>query len=455
MGDRYLDSTNLDSPGQPFETWATAATTLQAILTDGTAPLLAGEKIFVNSAHTENPGINIVYTFPGSNTAPSILITVDMAGDPEPPIPGDYLKASAITINNTGATRTTEIKGFVKFYGLEFDSEGDFTVDTGASQTLFDDCLITISRVDNGGFFVGHTGTLATVHLKNTVLDFNPGGTSEGIEMNQGGRFFMKGGKIGIETTQPLSLFFSDPTKMFEVNLAGVDISEFTGNLVDLGGSGSLVFEAHHCVLNSSVTLTTGTIIDDDSSALFVGCDDTTGNKLYRMEYFTREGKIEEEIVIVVSSGGASDGVTPISWKMSNNAITELFYRPLISPPIVALVDSTGSKTFTVQCNWGSGTPDTDQVWLEVEHLDVAANTDSKLTNNGPTDPLDVGTAITTVTGVSWDGSLTDEDPFSLVVTATVNRVGPVICRVCFAEPSGGAGADVLYVDPKVTVADA
>ena len=448
MGDRFLDSTN-GGAATPFETWDTAATTLAAILTDGTNPLLAGEKIYVNAAHTEDPGGDVFYTFPGTDAAPNIVMTVDMTGDPEPPVSGDYLKATATTINNDATEVDINFAGGdVKFFGLDFRIGDDAQVNT-LGTILFDDCIIGFGRTNNSEFFIGGSGGAQKIIFKNTEVIFI--GASQ---FHPSGRVLDLDWILG-KITGPTGSIFTNITRDCNIRFSGVDLSSPTGDIVNLAGASVIKFEAHHCLFNSSLGLATGTIAHSASRVFMSGCDDTTGNKLYRMEYETFYGTVEEEIAIVVSSGGASDGTTPISWKMSNNGNTELFYEPLVSPPINVWVDSTGSKTFTVQCNWGAGTPDTDQVWLEVEHLDTAADTQSAFTNNGPTDLLDVGTAITTVTGVSWDGSLASEDPFSLVVTATVNRVGPAICRVYFAEPSGGAGADILYVDPKVTVAAA
>jgi len=50
-----------------------------------------------------------------------------------------------------------------------------------------------------------------------------------------------------------------------------------------------------------------------------------------------------------------------------------------------------------------------------------------------------------TTNATAWTETLTNDNEFELAVTVTVNRVGPVIARVCLAKPS-----TTIYVDPLI-----
>ena len=76
------------------------------------------------------------------------------------------------------------------------------------------------------------------------------------------------------------------------------------------------------------------------------------------------------EETTIVRTGGASDGTTPISWKIVTTANCN-YSMPFECPPIAIWNDTTGSAvTATVEGIWGGGAvPNDDEVWLEVEYL--------------------------------------------------------------------------------------
>src|SRR5688572_30908470 len=102
-------------------------------------------------------------------------------------------------------------------------------------------------------------------------------------------------------------------------------------------------------------------------------CDNADTNYRLWVEEFSGSVKYETTIV---RTGGASDGATPISWKMASNADAEYPISTLESPEIVRWNDGVGSsKTVTVEVvhdSQGSGTSSklTDaEAWLEVQYL--------------------------------------------------------------------------------------
>ena len=422
----------------PYDTWAKAATTFLVAVDFASA----GDDIYIGADHSEAPGTNTVYTFPGTAAAPNRVISVTVGTT-------TYNKADNIQIDLStggGGLWDCTIVGTVKFYGVSIKIGDDLKILTTAGSVLFDDSVLELSRTTGAQLQVNVAAREMYFRLKNTDLNFSGGSASSGIVLNNCPVFEWHGGTLSWSGTQPTALF-DGMIDLVVISVAGVDLSSVSTALVDVSDQAQILAEFHHCLLHASVALTTGTIAIAGTKVLMSGCDDTTGNDLYRSEYVDYYGSKVHDDAIFVTTGGASDGTTPISWKIVTTANAAEFSEPLISPLIVVWVDSTGSKTFTVQCLWDSVTDiQNDEIWLEVEYLEASADTDSAFANDGLADIL-ATPADQTTNSTAWTESLTNDNEFALAVTVTVNRVGPAICRVHMGKPS-----TTVYVDPLVTV---
>ncbi len=412
----------------PYDTLVKAATTFLVAVDFASA----GDDIYIGMDHAETPGA-VVYTFPGTAAAPNRVISINTGTE-------NYDKADNIQV---AATDNVTIRGFVKFYGFSISTtDGMFSTITNNS-ILFDDSIIEFTGASKE-WRVGNSDGRHSLTLNNTSLNWSGGGANSGFQSWQSTHFKWHGGVLSWSGTQP-TILFNSIAKSVHVDIAGVDLSAVTNPLIDLSDLVDMKASFHHC-LKSTGAVTTGTINSVDTEVLSVGFDDTTGNNLYDFEYVNYYGSIVHDDAIFVTTGGASDGTTPISWKMVTTANAKEFSEPLISPPIVVWVDGTGSKTFTVQCLWDSVTDiQNDEIWLEVEFLEASADTDSAFANDGLADIL-ASPADQTTNSTAWTETLTNDNEFAIAVTATVNRVGPALCRVHLAKPS-----TTVYVDPKVT----
>ncbi len=83
---------------------------------------------------------------------------------------------------------------------------------------------------------------------------------------------------------------------------------------------------------------------------------------------------------------------------------------------------------------------------LEIEFLEASADVDSAFADDRMADitatPTDQANNAESWTGTS---GFANENTQEVAVTVTVNRVGPVIARVCLAKPS-----TTIYVDPLI-----
>ncbi len=417
----------------PHETWAKAATTF-LVAVDAAA---AGDDIYIGADHAEDPGTNVVYAFPGTDAAPNrvVSVTVDTT---------TYNKADNIQIDNSAAARDITITGHVKFYGISIKLGDDLLANQTGSSIMFDDSVLELSRANGGQVFIGTTNAQQFFGLKNTNLNFSGGGALSAINLIGIG-FVWEGGTLTAGGTTPSRLFNAGDRDNV-IRISGVNMSDWDAAIFDVGDACRYTGEVHHCLLNASTTLAEGTISDSNTRVLMSGCDDTTGNDLYRFEYVDYYGSIVHDDNIFRTTGGASDGTTPISLKMVTTANAAEFSEPLISQPIVIWNDTTGSRTFTIQCLWDSVTDiQNDEIWAEFEYLSASADTESDLANDGLANIL-ASPADQTTNATAWTESLTNDNEFELSVTVTVNRVGPVIARVHLGKPS-----TTVYVDPKIT----
>ncbi len=441
MGDRYLDST-AGAASTPFETWGDAAATLQAIITDGTNPLLAGEKIFVAADHTEDPGASITYTFPGTAASPNVIIS-SLGGSS----PVSYLAATVIQLDNNGGIRDIVMRGNVKFIGLSMRSGDDLRHDDPNDFIMYENCTIELSH-SSSVFEIGDATGKQTIHLKNTDINFSTGGSLCGIDALDPSNFIWEGGTLSWTGTQPTSLFGRmDEIVMHKV--IGVDLSAITSILYDLSENAVFVAELTNCLLNSSVTLVTGTTAVVGTKIIVSGCDDTTGNKLYRFEYYDNYGVISHTDTIYMKAG-ANDGDQTISWLMAPlTTVLEAAEFALVSPPLVTWVDSVGSKDFVVNCLVDNATDmEDDEIWLEVEYLGASANTQSTFANNKRANILATPAVSgrTTILDGQWEHGMSNPNHFQLTVTATVGRVGFARARVFLAKDQD------VYIDPRLVV---
>ncbi len=438
MADWFVDSnaSGLDDG----TSWTDAFPTLL----EGVDALSAGEDLFMAADHSETPAGNVTYAFPGAQTTINRVISALGGSSPE-----TYDKADNIQVDNSSGIFDMIITGSVHFYGVNFKIGDDFIIISAGQVVLFDDCLLDTNRGNQGFLSIGGTGALCVVKFKNTEFHWSGDGAASGIDID-GCMFEWQGGKITNTGTAPDPLFKDGGQRTAVISVSGVDMSAITGTLVPLGDNKIWLAEFHHCLLNSAVALTSGTINQTGTRVLMSGCDDTTGNDLYRLEYVDFWGSTVHDDATFRTTGGAKDpDGNKISWKMVSSANAVEFSEPTWSPPISGWVDSTGVKTFKINGLWDSATNiQNDEAFIRLEFLELAADTDSAFADDRPTDIL-TAPADQTTNAVAWtiSPSMTNANEFELSVTVTVNRVGPVIAHIGLAKPSTTA-----FFDPKLEI---
>lgn len=172
-------------------------------------------------------------------------------------------------------------------------------------------------------------------------------------------------------------------------------------------------------------------------NAVRVGSSGVNYNQYHR----SYPGLLIEETTIV-RTGGASNGTTPISWKIVTTANVTTHF-PFESPLLAVWCDTTGSPvTATVECR-AAAIPNDDEVWLELVHLGDASSPQGSFVNDCKATLLTAAAAQSS-SSESWGGSTAS---FKVDVTFTPQQKGWVYARVKVGKASA-----TIYVDPKVTL---
>lgn len=444
MANIYVRSTD-GSNADDGSTWALA----KATLAGAQATAVAGDTIFFSQAHAETGSANLALTFAGTLAAPIQIIG------------GNDAAAPPTTLSTAGSLTTTGgaqigIHGSVYVYGLQIISSGNIKfndVDTvGRDAQVFENCLLRCGS----NYLSGSPNTdVAEVWLKNCQLRF----PSTGNYFQVTAKTRISGGSIETGGATPTTVFRTgDSGRGGNLEIEGFDFSNFTAGVhffsgVHLVAAGKMVMR--NCKLPASWTgdLVNGTITGYGAYVEMHNCD--SGDTNYRFRRQGYAGRIDSETTIY-RTGGASDGTTPISWRMASNAST-VFPAVLLESPELPAVWNTSvgsSRTATVEIVHDGASALTDgEVWLEVQYLSASGFPLSSFVSDRKT-LLAAGTAQTT-SAAAWVGD-TGTGPngsavwntLKLECTFTPQEAGYIQARVFLAKPS-----TTVFVDPKITVA--
>lgn len=421
--------------------WANAFTTLTAAFVTE----VAGDTLYVAHDHAESTAADITLTSSGTAANPTKVICVDRAGS-VPPVSADRRATATVTI--TGSNRTINIASYTHYDGIIFVSGTSgigaiVCVTTGSVWQRFDNCSFRLGPgTTSGSISLGNATVGGTrVDLNNCTFSFTA--TSQQIFTT---------GRVTWRNTPSALLGTAVPTTVMGfVNARGASL-ECIGIDFSAAGSGKTICDTQisqgaaarflDCKLNASVTKSavpsTYGAVDVD----FIRTGSSGVN--YTIHRHRVSGLLVEETTIV-RTGGASDGTTPIAWKIDTTA-TCTYLMPFECPPIAIWNDTTGSaRTATVEGVWGGGAvPNDDDIWLEVEYLGDASSPQGSFVNDGKADLLATAAGQTS-SSETWGGSTTK---FKLNVSFTAQQKGWIYARVKCAKASS-----TFYVDPLVTLA--
>lgn len=426
--------------------WADAYTTLAAVITgQGSNPT----RVFVASDHVELTGVAI--SFQANYLNVYQIISVDRASGFPPTV-----EQAGARIGSTSATNLTLINGFYSKGVFWTAGEGS----TATRNLSFDSGTgYHAVRIVGGGIELRNTAAASRVTfgpgsatrntrvvLENAEIRF--GNAGQGFQMYYASLSIKDGALAGSAITEFIKAFSSAAV---EVDVSGLDMSSGAASMnllaANLNGVGQIKFDS--CKMPPSWTggiVSGGALAQGGLKALMINCDSADTN--YRLITAGWGAGLNTETA-VYRTGGASDGVTPISWRIATNTNTTYPLINFDTPPITLWNEVTGSPvTVTVHVLTDGVTLKDDGAWLEIMYLDDAGFPLGALVSDERPSQLaaaadqDASTATWTTTGI------TTPVKQKLSVTFTPREKGYVQARVRVARPSS-----VIYVCPQLEVA--
>lgn len=363
---------------------------------------------------------------------------------------GNYDKTTGAdeqTIERTGTTGDIDfnISG-VSYFGQWF-SVGDNILMNGADTSMhFKDCYFTLTGV-NSTLSVGSATGDNSIKFDGGQIDF----TSDGWIAINDGKFEFKNVKLTGTADANGYIQYANNTANITV-FDGCDISAISGTLIDASSASNTNLEVYfrNCDFHASVTFHDSGFTNDSQFVYIENSDD--GGQLYQNAVYGFRGDVVTDTGVYYSGTNGysdADGSVPLSMKMTPDTNVDIA-SPLQSLDMVARINTTGSKTFTVECVENFTTALTKrECWIEVEYLGSASETlfsmadDREFAKASYTD-LVAGSGLG-----DWTAEPAGSRTVKVTATATVNQAGLYRVRLFLAKYEA---SKVLHYNPAVTV---
>jgi hypothetical protein len=440
MANLYVASTGSNTP--PYDTWANAATNPATAVNAA----VAGDTVYIH-AESFTQGVDTTWTLAGTISNPvNVICTNDKANEPP-----TVLASKGVAKYTQTSSWDFVINGIGYIYGFGYENtiQSSNALILGLAQTTNDYIILdnfthsVISTSTSTSVTIGTGQDLATrVQLLNSSFSLN---NSSGLKFTLWGDLYIRGGSISSNSN--LSQTFNAAGRRAELKVIDCDLSGL-GSSTLIAASSSVVFfkcEFVNCKLNQNTVVATNFTNASQAEVTLTNCASSGIN--YNSARYNVYGTLLPETVLV-KTNGASDGSTPISWKLTTTAnATESI--PFITGDMAVWIDSTSaSKTITVDILHDSVTALKDnEVWLEIDYLGSSSSplgtpaSDKRATVLTTAVDQSSSSANWTTTGMS------NPNKQKLEVSFTPQMKGFVYARVCVAKPSY-----TLYVDPKPLV---
>ena len=431
----------------PYDTWAKGATAIQTLLTAYTA----GDEIWVAHDHAESgAGADVTLTASAAATLRQRvpLYRVNRSTDVYSPSTG----SDAIQIDTSDGAYDLSLDFEGVWHGFHLKMGDDLVADLSPSSNVLVDCYLNISS-SQGRLAIGAFNSDAPFTMLGGTINFSH---ANGGEITpRGGPHIFKGttftGTIystGLVTPANARTYCND---FIACDFSGLNAGIFLNSSSSSSTSGRVrVINCDHPSGWSWTDSYWSNTAGNFNTTLEVYNTDSGGN-LYAVRYESPLGLTTEDTATYHDSGYVDDdGSTNLSMKMeARGSLTEP-HSPMEGLPILARIDSTGSKTFTVECVENLTTAVTKRkAWIKVYHLGSATETLWSIANDREIVAASY-TNLAAGTGLgNWTSPPTGSRSVKLTATATVNQAGLYMVVVCFGDYESGK---VFHYDPLVTV---
>lgn len=408
----------------------------------------AGDVFFLSSDHAETRTTATTITCPGNNSSPCLIISVTKTT--VPPVSANI--ASGASLTTTGASGMA-LRGTAYYHGVAFNvgtgaTGGSFSIGDNGGRFVFENCALNIVSTASWDLVMGGNGTTMETNFKNTTVSFGNNGSRIAVNYS---RLTWEGTASALTAPAALSGVFTAGAGGGVIICDGVDFSLLgSGDTIVTGTT--LMYEVHlrDCKLGASVAIAS-TPSASGGPNVYVSRTDS-GATNYRSEKYLYEG-IQVTETTVIRTGGASDGTTGVSWKITGGSALK-FLLPFKGIPMAVPNDTTGANvTLTVEGVQDPRTsvtlPNNDDIWFNVLYLGSGSTPIATIALGTKADPLAAGAALTASTE-AWDSLVTARANTTAYSLGDIRKVAsnPGRIFVCTtagtsagSEPAGYASA--------------
>jgi hypothetical protein len=395
-----------------------------------------GDTFYLGDDHAE---IRAALNTPSPPSASTLNFVYSIDHTLSLPVSSSGLKAGASYATQGAVAVSLQTSGYAYWYGITFSagtSSNAANLQIGSTDTYakFDTCTLKLNNTStSSNILLGGNGAATFFELVNTQMQFGAAGQSLILE---GARFIWRNTASAILGTAPTTLFSNALNQNINI-FEGIDFSAVTGTLVGSAAFMGAQFSFIDCKLGGGVTIaaTPGSLVG--AFVDVIRCDSSGTNYIQRRYWY--QATLSEETT-VVRGGGATDGITPIAWKIVTTANAK-WLTPFEAFPISIWNSiTTGNVTVTIYGTWGGGAvPNNDDIWIEVEYLGSSGSPLASFVNDTKSNNLASGSALSS-DGSAWGGGTT---PFKMSVTITPLLAGYLRVYVKAAKTSS-----TFYIDP-------
>ena len=378
-----------------------------ARLTNARAWGAAGNVFWIADNHAEIQSLSMSLKGPGTITSPDYNLCFDHTASLPPS--SSNLK-SAATITNSANT-AINVYGYSYYYGCQFLSQatsGTALQLANAVYTNLDTCVFNL----NGGsgtalFSIGSASGISYARLHNTQVSFSAVGQT--IKFGSG-NYVWDATPNAIQGSALPTILIQNSTVSGSANIRDVDFSAYTsGTIIGAGSTGAFNFILRDCKFNSGATIA-ATPANASGSRVDVITSDSIAST-YQQQRYWYQGTLVPDTTVTMT-GGASDGVTAIAWKITTTA-NVVWPFPFETFPIgLFFPNSLWSNGLGLSSNFNvrgivnaAAVPLNDQLWMEVEYLGSATSTLGSFATTGKTSPIASGISLTADT-TAWDSQV-------------------------------------------------
>ena len=397
-----------------------------------TTPLADGDFIYVAHTHVYTHTVtgSMDWIGGGSSSIRSI-ISVDNANADQ------ALKGAKEELRSGDSNADYNMRYRWYVWGMSLSPEDDIYSQYADSRTLFVNCDLIFP---GNGDRLSASADGRQLKLIDCNVDFQS--TGGVVEVNNGARFEMYGGKIfnsvsGSITTLTSYNFINGGGC---IKLVGVDISQVLKLVNGVGdGSDTIDVHIHGCKTHPSIIYATALFTADTQRMLVTNSSSDSAAAEYSYYYNSAGGDVTDQD----ATGIHRDDTTPytsgakISLKASTFLLTSVMQPFTFDFPTRYAKLSTATDTLRIY--FASTTALTDEdVFAEVMYPDGTNKQTYNFKSTQPTDILAAGTAHTTDASSTWN-NVTSENKYYMDI-----------------DTSGDAGADCIpIIRMNVTVASA